>query len=250
VAAAGSSSKRNVWQTAVFVVAGIAIFAAALIYATSVRKTDPTANLQAEAGSLPVQPIGPATGAQEESLAKLPALTEAEIMAATGQTPDMVPGGDGYNAWANGGIPPAGAPLAGSTAGIPPSGAMMPPSVYIPPGGQMYTVPEGQSPFMPDFNPVGGVELRCKDAQTGQEIPCPTAPPPTAKTSPTPKTPSANTAVPQPTPEGAPTPKPMATPPPKTTKPAANKPEKGKPPTKPAKSGNEKISEEGLPAGI
>lgn len=244
VAVAAAGSKRNVWQTAIFVLAGIAIFAAALIYATSVRQTDPTANLQADAGSLPVQPIGPATGTQEESLARLPAMTDAEIMATTGQATDMLPGGDGYNAWANGGLPPAGAPLAGSTVGIPTGGQMIPPTGYIPPGGQMYSVPEGQSPFMPEFS-TGGVELRCKDMQTGVEIPCPTGPPPTAKPSPTPKTPDANTAVPQPTPEGAPTPKPMATPPPKNTKPAANKPEKGKPaPAKPAKSGTEKISEE------
>ena len=246
--AAGSTSKRNVWQTAVFVFAGIAIFAAALIYATSVRQTDPTENLQADAGSLPVQPIGPATGAQEESLAKLPALTEAEIMATQNQMMSDLPGGDGYNAWANGGIPPAGAPLTGPLAGSMPGVASgiptAPPVTYVPPGGQMYTVGDGQSPFMPDFNPTGSVELRCRDVQTGQDIPCPSnAPPPGAKPSPTPKTPAANTAVAQPTPEGAPTPKPMATPPPKNTKPAAQ-PEKGKP----TKSGTQKDSEE-LPVG-
>ena len=53
-AAAEAGSKRSVWQTAFFVLAGVAIFAAALIYATSVRKTAPTANLVAHAGSLPV----------------------------------------------------------------------------------------------------------------------------------------------------------------------------------------------------
>lgn len=251
-AAAAAGSKRNIWQTALFVFAGVAIFAAALIYATSVRKTDPTTSLQADAGSLPVQPIGPATGAQEESLAKLPAMTDAEILATQNQMMSDLPGGDGYNAWANGGIPPAGAPLAGSTTGIPSGIQTAPPVTYVPQGGDVYTIPQGgQSQFMPDYNP-GGVELRCKDVQTGQEIPCPSGPPPTAKPSPTPKTPgtspAANTAVPQATPgTAAPTPKPMATPPPKGTKPATDQPDKGKPApaTKPAaKSGTPKISEE------
>ncbi len=245
-AAAGSGSKRNIWQTAVFVFAGIAIFAAALIYATSVRKTDPTQTMQAEVGSLPVQPIGSATGAQEEALARMPIMTEAEIMAASAQT--GIPGddgfGDGYNAWANGGMPRPGAPLTGPMTGL--DGIpTAPPIPYTPQGGEVYTIQQGgQSPFMPDYNP-GGVELRCKDVQTGQEIPCPTGPPVTARPSPTPKTPAANTAVAQPTPEGAPTPKPMATPPPKNPKPATDQPGKGKPaPAKPTKSGTEKISEE------
>jgi hypothetical protein len=219
-----------------------------LIYATSVRQTDPTETVQADAGSLPVQPIGPATGAQEESLAKLPALTETEIMATQNQMMSDLPGGDGYNPWANGGIPPAGAPLtgplAGSMPGVPSGIPTAPPTGYVPPGGQMYTVGEGQSQFMPDFNPSGGVELRCRDVQTGQDIPCPSnAPQPGAKPSPTPKNSAANTAVTQPTPEGAPTPKPMATPPPK------NKPadQPAKPVSKPAKSGTQKDSEE-LPA--
>jgi hypothetical protein len=249
VAAAAAGSKRTIWQTAIFVFAGVAIFAAALIYATSVRKTDPTANLVADAGSLPVQPIGPATGAQEESLAKLPALTDAEIMATQTQMNDL-PGGDGFNAWANGGIPPAGAPLAGSTTGIPSGIQTAPPITYVPQGGDVYTIPQGgQSQFMPDFTPSGGVDIRCKDVQTGQEIPCPSGPPPTAKPSPTPKTATAaNTAVPQATPgTAAPTPKPMATPPPKGAKPTTDQPDKGKPgpATKPAtKSGTQKISEE------
>ncbi len=247
-AAAGAAPKRNVWQTAIFSLLGIAIFASALIYATSVRQTDPTETVQADAGSLPVQPIGPATGAQEESLAKLPALTEAEIMSTQNQMMSDLPGGDGYNPWANGGIPPAGAPLtgplAGSMPGVPSGIPTAPPAGYVPPGGQMYTVGEGQSQFMPDFNPSGSVELRCRDVQTGQDIPCPSnAPQPGAKPSPTPKNSAANTAVTQPTPEGAPTPKPMATPPPK------NKPadQPAKPASKPAKSGTQKDSEE-LPA--
>ena len=215
-AAAGDAPKRNIWQTAFIVLAGITLLTVSLIYLTSVKKTDPTTQLVAEAGSLPVQPIGPATGAQEESLAKLPALTEAEITAAAmNQTPDTLPGGDGYNAWANGGAPPAGAPL---NQGIPPVG-------YVPPGGQYYTVDPNGSQFMP---PDSGVIL----------VPVPANTNTAAKATPTPKTPAGNTAV-QPTPVPNATPKPMATPPPKGDKPATTPPTKDKtPPTgKPTKNG-------------
>lgn len=197
---------RNVWQTAFVVLAGVSLLAVALIYATSVRQTDPTTQLQADVGSLPVQPIGPATGAQEESLARLPAMTDAEIMqsAAMQQMQSDLPGGDGYNAWANGGMPPPGAPL----------NSQGPPIGYVPPGGQVYTIdPSTGSQFMP---PDGGVIL----------VPVPMNTNTAVKPSPTPKTPASNTAAPA---EGAPTPKPLATPPPKTertpAKPAAEKPE-------------------------
>ncbi|CAN5421101.1 hypothetical protein BH10ACI3_BH10ACI3_05980 [soil metagenome] len=215
-AATAAGPKRNIWQTAFIVLAGALIIGAGLIYSTSTRKTDPTENLVAEVGFLPVQPIGPATGAQEESLAKLPAMTEAEIMAAgMAQTPDMVPGGDGYNAWANGGAPPPGAPLNSGGVGVPPVG-------YVQPGGQYYTVEPGGSQFMPQD---GGVILVPVPANTA------------VKPSPTPKTPAGNTAV-QPSPAPSITPKPLATPPkndksvtgqPKTDKPAT-------PATKPAKT--------------
>jgi hypothetical protein len=195
---AAAAGGRNVWQTAFVVLAGISLLAVALIYATSVRQTDPTAQLQApDLGSLPVQPIGPATGAQEESLARMPALTDAEIMqtAAMQQMQNDVPGGDGYNAWASGGAPPPGAPL-----------NSVPPVGYFPPGGQVYTIdPSTGSQFMP---PVDGVILVPIPVNTDTGA---------VKPSPTPRTPAANAAV-QPNPEGAVTPKPLATPPPKTEK--------------------------------
>ncbi|MFN2502470.1 MAG: serine/threonine-protein kinase [Pyrinomonadaceae bacterium] len=207
--AEGAAAGRNVWQTAFIALVGISILAVALIYATSVKKTDPTTQLQADVGSLPVQPIGPATGAQEESLSRLPAMTDAEIMATQmAQPPGTLPGGDGYNAWANGGAPPPGAP---------PAGAPLPP--YYPPGGQVYTIdPSTGSPFMP---PEGGVIL----------VPVPANTNTAAKPAASPRTLPANTAT-QPTPVPDTTPKPMATPPPKTPRPtpgaartpAANKP--------------------------
>ena len=186
---AAAAPKRNIWQTAFIALAGISILAVALIYATSVKKTDPTIQLQADVGSLPVQPIGPATGAQEESLAKLPAMTDAEIMAVqssnTALPMDSLPGGDGYNAWANGGAPPIGAP----------------PAQYVPPGGQYYTLDPNNpgSQFMPQD---GGVIL----------VPIPANTAPAVKPSPTPKTQPANTTV-QTAPTQDKSPKPLATPP-------------------------------------
>ncbi len=210
--AAAAGSKRNVWQTAFIVLAGVVLLGIALIYATTVRRTDPTATAQAEPGTLPVQPIGPATGAQEESLAKMPDLTPEDIAAMQAGTMDVppgtVPGGDGYNAWASG-APPVGAP--------PPTG--QPPAQYVPPGGQTVTVdPNGGSQFMP---PEGGVIL----------VPVPQGNSNTAaKPTPTPKNAGGNTA----TPTG--TPKPMVSP---TPKPASS-------PAKPAATPKKKPGEEEL----
>ncbi len=206
---AAAAPKRNIWQTAFIVLAGMSILAVAFIYATSVKKSDPTTNLQADVGYLPVQPIGPATGAQEESLAKLPAMTDAEIMTAassnTALPMDSLPGGDGYNAWANGGAPPIGAPI----------GA--PPAQYIPPGGQYYTIDPNNpnSQFMPLDS---GVILVPVPANTA------TAP----KPSPTSKTSTANSAS-QPSPAPTTTQKTFLQPTPKGEKPAASPSNKEKP---------------------
>lgn len=212
-AAAATAGTRNVWQTAFIILAGIAILASALIFFTTGRKTDPTTVTQLDPDSLPVQPIGPATGAQEESLAKLPDMTEAEIMAAqmgTAGTTDMLPGGDGYNAWAGNGAPPIGAPPP-SNGAIPPTGI---PMQSMPQGPIANGEPNGGSQFMPTDS---GIIL--------VPVPKDTTPAP----SPTPKAPAGNTAV-----QPAPTPKPMATPTPKT-KPATKSPGKDKPAsTKPA----------------
>ncbi len=248
-AAAAGTSKRNPWQTALFVMAGIAIFAVALIYATSVRQTDPTTAMQVDAASLPVQPIGPATGAQEETLANMPALTEAEIMAQS-QGADVLPGGDGYNAWGNNGIPPVGAPLAGSMPGYPSGSQMAPPLGPVQQGGQVYTVDGNGSQFMPDYN-TGPVQLIrrdpetgiCTDMGSGTNVPCPPgmaqAPKPTPVPKNSPTDPSGQPAT-EGTPTTAATPKPMATPPAK--KPATEQPKTKASPTKP-KSGTENDDE-------
>lgn len=140
--AALTSERNNLWKAAAVSVAGIAILASGLIYATYTPRTDPTAELRPDPQSLPVQPIGPATGALEDDLARRMPMSEAEIL--TSSTADVLPGGDGYNPWANGGAPPPGAPL----------NSVLPPAAYMPPG-QVYTIdPNSGSQFMPNESGV------------------------------------------------------------------------------------------------
>jgi len=220
-AAAGEKPAQSVWKTAFIALGGIIVLAAALIYATSTRSTDVTAHLESDPQSLPVQPIGPATGAQEESLAKLPEMTPAEIMAYSNSNAAAapmenggLPGGYGFNPWANGGTPPTGAP----------------PSQYIPPpSGQTLTVQPGDSPFMPS---EGGTILytvdasgRCLRIPGYEPIPCPpgagSKPATRPEATPKPGAANANVAPSNTAPTG--TPKPLATPPPRTDT-AANRP--------------------------
>jgi len=193
----------NFWKTAFLALIGIGLLAAAMIYATSGKKADPITQLKPDENGIPVQPISPPTGVEEQNLASMPGAfpdvpTDGSMPAA-----GTLPGGDGYNAWGSG-SPPPGAP----------------PSTYVPPGGQVYTIdPNNPSQFMPNDS---GVIL--------VPVPANTQP----KPSPTPKTSVANTA---PAPEVKPTatPKPAAakTPAPKVEKPSTAKPEKPNPSGKP-----------------
>jgi len=137
------------------------------------------------------------------------------------------PGGDGYNAWANGVMPPAGAPLSGTTTG-PLAGSQFPqnpqngiPPQAIGPPGERVTVQPGGSVFMPN---EGGVIL----------VPVPKSQEPEPTN--TPKNNAANTAVKNPTGAATP-PKATATPAKATEKPPASAAEPKKAPAKPAKKG-------------
>jgi serine/threonine protein kinase len=198
--AAAAGASNNIWKTAFIVLAGISLLSAFLIYATTSKQTNPTTALQPDANGQPVQPINPATGAEEQNLI-VPGLT-AEQMANTNmaQPPGTLPGGDNYDPWARGGAPPPGAPS-------------------FPPGGQVYTIdPNNPSQFMPAD---GGVVL----------VPVPVNTNTAAKPSPTTKTSAANsntaTAVPSPKPaETKPSPTPG-----KTTVPPQQKPTPAAKPT-------------------
>jgi hypothetical protein len=177
-----------------------------MIYSTSVKRTDPTTALQTDANGQPVQPLNPASGAEEDRLALLPPDTAAVVSntntATGGVAPNQLPGGDGYNPWANGGAPPPGGPKVG-------------------PGGGYVTVPNGGSQFMPPdciLQPSGiylcPVPVNANTA--AKPTPAPkTTPNANAQPSPSPGVPKAT-----PTPAGArptPTPRTRQTP---TTRPA------------------------------
>lgn len=160
-----TDNSKRFWMTAAAVIVGIGILASALIYATSSKQTIPLTQLQPDAEGQPVQPINPATGAEEQTLVSMPgsipgSMSNSDILA---QPPGTLPGGDNYNPWATG-VPPPGAP---------------PPS-YIPPGGsQVYIDPNTGSPFMPNDT---GVILVPVPANTNTQ----------PKPSPTPRTPASN----------------------------------------------------------
>ncbi|MFL6467449.1 MAG: serine/threonine protein kinase [Pyrinomonadaceae bacterium] len=187
-AASDGVPQNNLWKTAFIVLVGMTALAAFLIYGTYTKRTDPMTALQPDANGLPVQPINPATGVEEQSLAAMPALTSDTLANSNlAQPPGTLPGGDGYNPWGNGGVPPAGAP-------------------YIPPGGQVVTIdPATGSPFMPTDGGVVLVPVPV-NSNTGTAKPSPTPKMPTtnANTGITlQSTPAANTAPPKGTPTPA-----------------------------------------------
>jgi serine/threonine-protein kinase len=183
-AAAGDAKpKQNIWTTVAMVVIGIAALAGALIYATSVKQTDPMTVLQPDANGMPVQPINPATGIEEQTLAAMPAMTDSASNTAL-TAPDTLPGGDGYNPWASG------VPLP------------QPGPEYIPPGGDVYTIPGGGSQFMPNcvMQPSGVMLCYGPPPNANTNV----KPTPTPRTTPNPNTNTEPQATPTETPAASP----------------------------------------------
>lgn len=191
-----ATAKNNMWKTAFVVLAGISLLAVGMIYATYTKQTDPVTQMQTDASGLPVQPLNPATGINEQNLIYTADGTMPEIIGnSSDPLTDPVPGGDGYDSWARGGAPPPGAPT------------------YPP--GQVITIPgDGSgSQFMPGLDSNGGYIL----------IPVPVNANTSVKPSPTPKdgnVPPANTQTPT-DPKETPATKPEVKPSPAATKPAA-----------------------------
>ena len=132
-----ASDENNIWKTAFIVLAGVSVLSIGLIYITYVRQTDPETVIATDSGAMPVQPINPATGINEQGFASIIPMSTESLQQ---MTPMAMPspmadplagGGDGYNPWAGGGPPP----------GAPPA--------FIPPGGRVVTVEPGNSQFMP-----------------------------------------------------------------------------------------------------
>ncbi|HEY0659002.1 MAG TPA: hypothetical protein VGD05_11035, partial [Pyrinomonadaceae bacterium] len=193
-------NNNNVWKTAFVVLAGISLLAIGMIYATSVKQTNPTTQLQTDANGQPVQPINPATGIDEQSLSNL-ATMPAEIVGNSNmmmaQPPGTLPGGDNYNPWGGSG-PPPGAPQ------------------YIAPGGQVYTIdPNNPSQFIPQDGNIILVPLPANTSAANTSVNA------NVKPSPTPRSNNANANV-APTPKPAPETKPTA---PVTEKPPAKTPD-------------------------
>ena len=175
--------KQDPWKTAFIVLVGVVLLSAVLIYSTSSRRPEPTTVLQADANGQPVQPLNPPSGVEEERLAAMPAdaITSNSNLSTL---PGQLPGGDGYNPWANGGVPPPGAPKIG-------------------PGGGYVTVPNTGSQFMPP---------ECIIQPSGIYL-CPVPANTAVKPSPTPKaTPQNANAQSSPTPAAAASPKATPTP--------------------------------------
>jgi serine/threonine protein kinase len=175
-ASAAAGSRGGFGKTILMMVVGVGLLAAALIYATSVKQTDPLTSLQPDANGQPVQPLNPATGIEERNLASVPGM--GTDVNSNMSIPGTMPGGDGYDPWAN-------------------SRSLQPP------GGTVTIDPNSQSPFTMDPG--------CTMLPSGLII-CPTQMP-AASPSPTPRTtapantnarPASTPATPQRTPTPAP----------------------------------------------
>ena len=206
--AQAAAASNNIWKTAFIVLFGIIMLASALIYATSSRQTNPTTQLEPDANGLPVQPINPVTGADDQSLAGMTSMGSAQYMGNSNMAipPGTIPGGDGYDPWANGGVRPVGAPPPG----------------YVPPPGQTVTIDGSGGQFMPSLSdlPPGCTQLpsgtilcpKPVDENTGAK-PTPTPKTPgSANPAPTPNTPPATTTTPEAKPPTKTTPQPRKTP--------------------------------------
>ena len=195
-AAIADKPQNNLWKTAFIVLAGIIVLGGFFIYMTQVKQTNPATTLQTDANGQPVQPLNPATGVSEQSLSNMGAfnpLPDANV--GTSTQPQVMPGGDGYDPWARGGVPPPGAPPASSV------------PQYVPPSGQYY---DGNvnpnSPFMaPDGNIYVMVPKNANTNTNTQPKGKPSPSPAANTATPTETTPAANTATP-PQPKATPTP--------------------------------------------
>ena len=213
IAAAAGNGNNNIWKTAFVVLTGVSLLTVAMIYFTYSRQTDPTTAAQPDANGMPVQPINPATGVDEQNLSNLPPDYSALGSNSSIGTlpPEAYPAGGGgeNNPWLNGNNPPPGGPPVG-------------------PGGSLIQVPNGQSQFSPPegcVNPVWDQQRYgwlCDMPGTPATRPTPT-PRPTA--SPAANANTGTSPATSPTPARAtPTPRTSGTPRPQPSAPA-NKPD-------------------------
>jgi len=174
-AASNAASQNNLWKTAFLVLAGISLMAFGLIYFTKTKQTNPQ-TVQTDENGLPVQPLNPATGLNEQNL---PNLSDYPTNSMDPNDPTIRPnvgGGDGYDPWKNGGRPPVGAPpVGGEYVTIPPRSGNP-----LPPGTERYIDGDGNEIILvPKTSPTKPVE--------GKTTAKPEKSPGTAKPTPSPK---------------------------------------------------------------
>ena len=207
---------NNIWKTAFVVLAGILLLSAAMIWATSVKQTNPATTMQTDANAQPVQPIQPPTGMNEQGLATIvPVNQDVMSNSNTAMTvPTTLGGSDGNPYWQNGKVPP-GAPVPQN---------VQPPGQFVDPSN-----PNNPSQFMSDGSgnyyimvpqpTTSNSNVNTKPATTKtpknaanttvQPSPAPTETPKT-QTSPTPEVKTTPAKTPAPTPK--PTEKPKTSP--------------------------------------
>lgn len=192
-----AAAPNNIWKTAFIVLAGISVLAIGLIYATSVKQTNPQTQMQFDSNGQPVQPINPATGMNEQGASNMMpypvnSLTDANMM------PEVMPGGDGYDPWSRGVMPPPGAPYP------------------VPPSGDVYTIPGNTgSVFMPNQDGIILVPIPANTNTNTQPANQKTTKTPPANAQPSPQETPADTKPPveaKPTPAKTPAPKPAEKP--------------------------------------
>lgn len=196
-AAAKPVRKSDPWKTAFIVLAGIALISAAVFYTQYANRSDlPTNPQTADLNAQPVQMGNPPTGAAEQAALNQPGPQggvgdPAVIGAAAGG----LPGGDGYDPWANPGRFSTGV----QPMGMGPMGPY--PVTPVTQGGQqVYMETNPNSPFMQDGNTYVMVPVpqsnTATNANTGPRPNANTARPTTSPTPATLNPPAGNTAVP------------------------------------------------------
>jgi serine/threonine protein kinase len=190
----------NVWKTAFITLAGIVVLSSFFIYFTRIRQNDLPSQLPTDANGQPVQPVNPASGTTEDSLANMSGYT---IGGGTSSNSSGIP--DAANdPWSRRGFPPAGAP----NYGVP---------YQVQPGGPVITIQNSNSPFMPQEYPPYPVNANARPSPTVSPKPSPSpqaSPQPSVVPNVTP-TPAVETNTQKPVPVERPrevTPKPKPTP--------------------------------------
>jgi serine/threonine protein kinase len=202
--AATAGSPNNIWKTAFVVLAGISLLSVSLIWATSSKTTDPS-TLQADANSMPVQPINPATGMNEAGMSNIVAfqnndLSNSNVMLVA---PDTLTGGGTNPNW------------------DPKQWGQGNPIPNFPQGGQLIDPNNPNSPFVQDDT---NTIYRDKDGNLFVIIPQPSSSDVNTKSTPTPKPTKSPDQNVTPTPEVVKSPKPQTTPTPNSTEKPTEKP--------------------------